>query len=177
MRLLLAAASGLTNWPLSYLPVQGDARIFLSGAIFGALVLVPCIEARAGWIRRAIVLVAGGMAIHFLTLRAGEHLYASWSMQLPWVIVACGPLGALLVAALTRIVAPLAGHWKLWASSALAGLLGGLAMARALQLSWPSAHGLWTASYAIWQVLVCAALCSASTRSADTSAAPVHPGP
>lgn len=162
-RLLLAAASGLANWPVSHLPLPMAAQTLLSGGIFGALVLVPCIEARRRWVLRAIALVVGGMLIHQATLELAEHLYAPL-LTVRSVIVICGAVGALLAAALTRVVAPLKAHWPLWPLSLVAGLAGGLVIASVFDTR---RYGLWTACYAAWQVLVCAALYLGSTRSSD----------
>jgi hypothetical protein len=165
MRLLLAALSGLLSSLSSiYLPLPSDYGHLLEGGVFGALVLVPFVGAVRWRIGRAIVLVAGGMAINFLAINLAIYLHDALAAHehLWTAITPSGLFGALLVAALTQVVAPLRAGWKLWAYVSVAGIAGGLLF------SLPPVSNLGDAvpiaGYVGWQVLVCAALYFGSER-------------
>jgi hypothetical protein len=159
IRLLLAALSGLLAGLVLALPWTLELRSLLQGAVFGALVLVPFLRPVRWRLARAVVLVAGGMAIQLIAVRLTVHLYThplAGAHPHLWVAITLAAIaGALLVAALAQAAIPLPGGSQLWAPVGLAGLLGGLA------LGLPPALGMsagWTFGLVIWQVLVCAAL-------------------
>lgn len=154
-RLGLAALSGSLVWPLQQLPLPWEGATVLSGALFGALVLMPFLAAAHTQIGRALALVAGGAAIHLVCLKLAASLYGG-ALGPDLAIMASGLIGALLAAALTCLVVPLAAGWLLWVCVGAAGLAGGFLVAR-----WGLGTRLallWMAAYAAWQMLVCAAL-------------------
>jgi hypothetical protein len=159
LRLLLAALSGQLAALATGLPWPLEDRSLLQGAVFAALVLVPFLASGRWRAGRALLLVSGGMVIQLIAVRVALRLYLHPPLSAHprlWVATAlAGTAGALLVAALARLVIPVLGGLQLWAPVALAGLLGGLA------LGLPSALGVgpaWTFGLVTWQVLVCAAL-------------------
>jgi hypothetical protein len=160
LRLLLAALSGLLCGLVPALALPRDLSSLLQGAIFGALVLVPFLGSVRWRTARAVVLVAGGMAIQLMAVRLALHLYIHGPFASPvrlWSAVTPAALaGALLVAALGSAVIPLYADSRFWALATLAGLAGGLL------LGLPSGLGAgpaWSFGMVAWQMLVCAALC------------------
>jgi hypothetical protein len=151
---LLAVLSGLSTWPTASIPWPQDERNLLSGGLFGVLVLVPFLESPRAQIGRALALVAGGMAIHFIAVKLAVSLV--WQhVPLGIAVAVAGLLGALLVAALTQAAVPLRAGWKLWVYAGVAGIAGGLLLNLALDTNRDAAVA---AGYAAWQVLVCLSL-------------------
>jgi hypothetical protein len=160
-RLLLAALSGLSAWPVASLPGPQDVRNLLSGAIFGVLVLVPFLDAPWAQIGRAIALVAGSMVIHSIAVKVAvslvwQHVPARIAMAM------AGLIGALLVAALAQAAIPLRAGWKLWAYASLAGIAGGVVLDLLLDTD---RDAVAAAGFAAWQMLVCLALHLGATGS------------
>jgi hypothetical protein len=147
------------------LPLPLDLRALLQGAVFGGLVLVPFLAPDRWRIGRVLMLLAGGMLIHYLSVRLTGHLYGASALHAPlWVVfTTAGIAGALLVAALGRAVLPLRAGWTLWTHTALAGLAGGLLLGLPSLLHQGQ---VWSGGFVAWQVLVCAALCLESARPA-----------
>jgi hypothetical protein len=172
-RLQLAALSGVLTWLAGHLPWPLDGRCLLQGAVFGALVLVPWLGPVKGWAWRAAVLLAGGMVIQLMAVNLALLLLAhgaaftlpdagsSSGVRLPLAIPAAGIAGALLVAAVARVVTPVRRGWRLAALAAAAGLLGGALLASPQALPGGRMSGI-----VAWQVLVCAALQLAGVRPA-----------
>lgn len=165
VRLLLAALSAVVAWLALLLPLPLAGRSLLQGAVFGALVLLPCLGSLRGQIGRAVVLLAGGMLIQLLAVNLALQLFKAapaiplGGVRLPFAIPAAALAGALLVAALAQGVIPVRAAGRLWALAAAAGLGGGVLLA--FPHAWP---GGWLPGLVIWQAGVCAALHAARQR-------------
>lgn len=169
LRTLLVLVSGLSMLPL-LARVALPYGVLVAGAVFGALVLVPFIEAPRARLLRALALVAGAALIHWGSVRLGasldQHLQGGYGAA----AVICGVpglTGALLCALLTALVAPLRPVWTVVAVTSVAGFFGAQAFFFALPLG----------GYLLWQLLVFLALYASArgqtfAREADTAPAP-----
>jgi len=169
-RLLLAAFSGLSVWPLSEL--LGDASKWFSyiavGAVFGALVLVPLLSQKRKRAGAILALIIGSILIYMLAVELVAHGYGPLKLRGKSSIVLSGLIGALLVCALAAWTVPLKSSSRLWTIGAAAGFVGGFIF------SWTvdSTHGaVVAAGYAAWQMLVCFALWFGSAARRDEPAA------
>jgi len=163
-RLLLAAASGMSTWPLSYVvellgPILGDAdgavAYTLIGGVFGALVLAPLVNANSLRRRRVIWLIVGAIFIYALTVELAVRNYGPLNVDYDLAVVASGILGALLVGLLMKLTVPLRMSGTRWAYLLTAGLCGGFLFC----LAYDSNDGLIVSTgYIAWQVSVCLAL-------------------
>lgn len=160
LRALLALLSGLSLLPLLYLGgLDGlgglPFGLLLTGGVFGALVLVPFIEAPQRRLLRALALVAAAALIHWgavrLTAYLDRHVHGPPAYGAAAVI--CGVPGltaALLCALLTVYLAPLRSAVKVIAATSAAGFVGALAFV------FPVPFGV--SGYIIWQLVVFLAL-------------------
>lgn len=148
----LVVLSGLSVLPLIYVAglVYG---VLLSGWVFGALVLLPFLDAPRARLWRALGLVAIPALIHWgamlLTAFLDKHVEGPPAYAAAAVI--CGVPGlaaALLCGLLTALLAPLRPVGKILAIASAAGLAGGLGFVFARTLG----------GYVIWQLLVFLAL-------------------
>ena len=143
----------------------------LVGGSFGLLVMAPLVTADDRRIARVLGLTVASIVIYFLA----EYIYMNF-LQGPvsfgintkdvssdnklWDRVSFGGslrmgfigiLGALLVAASVKIIAPLEYHWRIWPYVGVAGFVGGVAFVKFLNLEIPL-------YYVVWHVMVCVAL-------------------
>ncbi len=163
-RLLLAAVSGMSTWPLSYVveslgPILGDADnavvYTLIGGVFGALVLAPLVDANSLRRRRVIWLIVGAIFIYALTVELAVRNYGPLNLDYDFAVVASGVLGALLVGLLVKLTVPVRMSGKRWAYLSVAGLCGGFLFS----LAYDSSEELIVSiGYIAWQVSVCLAL-------------------
>jgi hypothetical protein len=167
-RVLLAALSGASVWPLTMLlDLTGLsapwARYALTGAAFGALVLVPLLPATRRRPGPVIALLLGSILIYGAVVELAIAGFGPLALKGDVAIIASGLLGALLTGVLAKLVVPLQATGAFWVAAFVAGLLGGFVFS----LVWESSHDwLATVGYVGWQVAVCLALLT-GTRSGD----------
>ena len=164
-RVLLAAVSGVSTWPVHYVLdwLSGAWEVLDSpyatyvpiGAVFGALVLVPFLPAWRQRIGSVAALVLGSIVIYGLAVQLAFEQYGPLDLEYETSIVVSGLLGALLVGVLAKVAVPLRTSVWSWAAVAGAGLIGGIVF------SWAWSEGgdaSIVVGYVVWQVLVCLAL-------------------
>ena len=173
-RVVLAALSGASVWPLSGLLSWLDPEDRLSdwcyyafiGAPFGALVLVPFLPAKRQRMVSVIVLVLGSILIYRLVAELAAGSYGPLKLNEDISLVVSGLLGALLAGALAKFVVPLQTSRWFWVAMTVAGLFGGFVFS----LAWGSSHdAMPAAGYVVWQVAVCLALIKGTTLAGRAS--------
>lgn len=161
VKLLLAVISGYGMWPAGelgdrvdqFLPLRIldlDWPVVLGGALFGALVMAPLINARSLRVLRVLALCICSVVAFRLAIEVaiddplGNAEYVS-----------AGFVGAELVAVSVMIFAPVRFNWRIFIFAGLAGAVGGEAFNHLGELK---GDFLPMTAYAVWQTLVCLAL-------------------
>lgn len=153
------AAYVLLTWlandegPLGRLLGWGDAAVYLTGVVFGALVLVPYLAASTGRIWRGLLLCAASASTYRLAIWIAidgpfqDNAIAAFALA--------GASAALVVAIAVVLLAPRAASRRLMILATLAGALGGAAFMLDLPFRWLDEL---IVGHLSWQLLVCAAL-------------------
>lgn len=153
------AAYVLLTWlanndgPVGRLLSWGDAAVYLSAGVFGALVLVPNLAATSGRTWRGLLLCVASAASYRLAI------WLAIDGPLEGIAIAsfalAGASAALLVALAVVVLAPRQFDWQLVLLAVLAGALGGAAFMLDLPFHWLDELII---GHLSWQLLVCWAL-------------------
>lgn len=104
-----------------------------------------------------VALVVCGVLVYALAAELAARAYGPLDLSYDTSVVLSGVVGALLVGAVTMVVAPLRISRLFWLYVPVAGLLGGFLFS----LTYESAHNaVIAAGFGGWQVPVCLALCA-----------------
>jgi hypothetical protein len=160
----------LTTWSLFH----------ATGAVFGALVLVPYLADLQGAKKlRALLLLLCGVLSYGLAMyrfQAGWILTSPFPSDRAYLAMGLGEagiLGAMIVGIGARVAVPLSLRWYGWLMLAVAGCVGGLVLSTGYVAGIGHSLGefnyvYWLPGHITWQVLVCVALFYGSTRYPDT---------
>jgi hypothetical protein len=159
-------SSVLTTWSLFH----------ATGAVFGALVLVPYLPDLKGTRKlRALALLLCGALSYWLAIfrfQEGWLLAAQFPFDRSYLargLGEAGILGALIVGIGARAIIPLSLRWSGWLMLVVAGGVGGLVLSTGFNAGISSALGqydyqYWLPGHIAWEVLVCVALFYGSRR-------------
>lgn len=189
LRVVYALIASLLGWAMTVriLPTVFGNDIWTTGAVYGALVMIPFLPSLKGiFMLRALALLFCGGLSYWAAIRATNQFDMNHRFLVPEVLLngqwhtlvimylwgLGGIVGAVIVGVGVRLFVPLALRWDGWLRLVGAGFLGGLVVGLGLSVNEGKERVNWSyllPGHIAWQVLVCLALYYGSDRGSGAS--------